>query len=337
MVSLIILTHNADKYIQITLESLKKTVDADYEVIVVDNASESETQKMLLEYKVRGYIDKLLLLNENTLFARGNNTGLKLVSKKSEWVVLLNSDVEIKSGDWLKKLLDISNQDKHIAGVSFGYAISPSGNHMADGYCLLLQRTLFEQEKLNEDFEWWYAVPELQSKLLKRGYRVIAVNNHEKYIHHFGGKSGDDWKGAKGMDASVSLYDKFFSGKRQVECIYDLDKPVGFELSEINKLRGLYDDGWCARYTDFEIRTLQQGFVIIEGYYPGQIDGSQHIEVKIGRDRQKFGIQDNNFELKIKTKKNRVLRVNMECRFAKKWADNDVREIAFVVKDIRAT
>ncbi len=88
MVSIIILTHNADDYIKITLESLKTTVGVEFEVIVVDNASKVDTQKMLLEYKINGYIDRLLLLNENTFFAKGNNIGI-YVAKKN-WKVILD-------------------------------------------------------------------------------------------------------------------------------------------------------------------------------------------------------------------------------------------------------
>ncbi len=265
-----------------------------------------------------------------------SNIGLKIVSPESKWVVLLNSDVEIKSGEWLRKLLDKSKLDNKIAGVSFGYAISPSGKNMADGYCLLLSRALFEQEMLNEEYEWWFAVPELESKLLKRGYRVIAINNYEKYIYHFGGKSGDAWKKAKGMNKSISIYDEFFKTKNQVECIYDLDKSIGSNYKEINHLRGLYNDGWCAKNTDFEIKTLEKGLVYIEGYYPAQINGNQHVDIVIGRKKQRFTLEDENFVLQIKTKKDSVVRVNMECGFAEKWSESDIREMAFVVKDIRA-
>ena len=91
-----------------------------------------------------------------------------------------------------------------------------------------------------------------------------------------------------------------------------------------------------AKNTDFEIKTLEKGLVYIEGYYPAQINGNQHVDIVIGRKKQRFTLEDENFVLQIKTKKDSVVRVNMECGFAEKWSESDIREMAFVVKDIRA-
>lgn len=49
-VSIIMLTHNAPEYVKLSLETLKKTeCEMPVEVIVVDNASEPETRRLLLE------------------------------------------------------------------------------------------------------------------------------------------------------------------------------------------------------------------------------------------------------------------------------------------------
>ena len=49
MTSIIILVHNAYDYVKNTIETLQMTKNKDYEVIVLDNASEKKVQKLLLK------------------------------------------------------------------------------------------------------------------------------------------------------------------------------------------------------------------------------------------------------------------------------------------------
>lgn len=59
IVSIIMLTHNAPEYVRVSLESLRKTeCDMSIEVIVVDNASEAETQRVLLDLRGGGVYSK---------------------------------------------------------------------------------------------------------------------------------------------------------------------------------------------------------------------------------------------------------------------------------------
>lgn len=46
MISILMLTHNAPKYVKITLETLKnKTKDIDYELIIWDNDSDKKQRR----------------------------------------------------------------------------------------------------------------------------------------------------------------------------------------------------------------------------------------------------------------------------------------------------
>ena len=70
MVSIIMLTHNAPKYVKITMETLlKNTKNVDYELIVWDNASELKTRKLLSKYYDKGIINRLVFSKDNLLFA----------------------------------------------------------------------------------------------------------------------------------------------------------------------------------------------------------------------------------------------------------------------------
>lgn len=72
MISILMLTHNAPKYVKITLETLKnKTKEIDYELIIWDNDSDKKTKKMLMNYyNKKRIIDRLVFSKQNLLFQK---------------------------------------------------------------------------------------------------------------------------------------------------------------------------------------------------------------------------------------------------------------------------
>ena len=194
------LTYNAPRYVKKSIVSLKKlTSNQNYELIVVDNDSKHPTVRTLYKLKSRGLVDKLYYNSNNDLFAKGNNIAARLASEDSDYYLLLNSDVEIKSPDWLDKLIDLMPEEGGIA--SFGAV--QSAPKRADGYCMMINADLYNKYKLDEHFQWWWGVTKLESQVLKEGKKVIAVDDHEEYIHHFGGKSGKGFSDATGMDVDM--------------------------------------------------------------------------------------------------------------------------------------
>lgn len=65
---------------------------------------------------------------------------------------------------------------------------------------------------MDEDFQWFWPMTKLEAQILSVGYDIIAIENHEKMMHHFGGKSGEDWQGAKGLDVKRAKVLSWFSG-----------------------------------------------------------------------------------------------------------------------------
>lgn len=210
-VSILMLTHNAPKYVWESIVSLKEnTKNVEYELIVLDNHSKFITRMLLKNLKSKkGLIDKLIMSDKNLLFAKGNNVAFESASN-SDYILLLNSDVRINSKDWLDTLLKIHPRG---GGISAFGAVD-SEPIRADGYCLLINRDLYEKYKLDENYEWWWGVTELESMVLKEGKKIVAVRNHEEYIHHYGGKSGKGFKNAKGMDVDINEVKKWFDGNK---------------------------------------------------------------------------------------------------------------------------
>lgn len=210
-VSILMLTYNAPFYVKKSIDSLKKkTKNIDYELIVVDNASKPLTKWVLNRLKQQNKIDKLHFNEKNFLFAKGNNIASKFCSEDSDLILLLNSDVKIKSEDWLEKLVEIHPKNGGIS--AYGAVLSEPVR--ADGYCMLIDKMLYEKYFLDEKFAWWWSVTKLESLVLKENKEIVAVKNHEKYIHHYGGKSGNGFKNAAGMGIEIEEVKKWFESKK---------------------------------------------------------------------------------------------------------------------------
>jgi len=213
MVSIIILSYNAPLYTWHTLKTLKDTwKGSEYETIVLDNNSKNFTKRMLSKLKKKGLIDKLIFEKTNTLFAKGNNTASMHCDENSEYILLLNSDIEIRDKYWLKYL-----QDNHKRGAT-SYGLCDNYPHIrGDGYCILIDRDLYNKYKLDEQFEWWWSVTRLQAQLLNDGYAVTAVKEHEPLLHHYGGMSGIAAENASGMKIDGDEVKRWFEcGKVKV-------------------------------------------------------------------------------------------------------------------------
>ncbi len=87
-VSVIIPTYNRMKYVTRAVESVLAQTYKDYEVIVVDDGSNDNTQQNL-----KGYQDKIkYIYQDNSGVSAARNTGIKFA--KGEWLAFLDSDDE---------------------------------------------------------------------------------------------------------------------------------------------------------------------------------------------------------------------------------------------------
>lgn len=158
-VSLLMLTYNAPRYVVQSIVGIKRTRQVDYELIVVDNNSRIKTKIVLIVLRLLGYIDKLYLNKVNALFAKGNNIASALTSKDSTHYCLINSDIDVKNSMWLSKLCSLHPQNGGIS--AFGAVLSEPVR--ADGYCMLINKYLYDKYRLDEQFEWWWSVTKLES------------------------------------------------------------------------------------------------------------------------------------------------------------------------------
>ncbi|MCS5527840.1 MAG: glycosyltransferase family 2 protein, partial [Nitrosopumilus sp.] len=99
LVSIIILNYNAGKLLHKCVESVFKSHNKNFEVILVDNASSDKTYKQCKE-KFNGII--LLENKKNLGYCEGNNVGIR--HAQGEFIVVLNPDTLVEP-DWLDKLI----------------------------------------------------------------------------------------------------------------------------------------------------------------------------------------------------------------------------------------
>ena len=106
--SIITLSYDSLDYTKAFVKSIRKNTTLSYELIIVDNGSEPDTQRWVEENS-----DQSIIFQENQGFSKGFNEGVKLAQGK--YVMMANNDTEFPL-DWDKKLVDIikNNRDAGI-------------------------------------------------------------------------------------------------------------------------------------------------------------------------------------------------------------------------------
>ena len=109
LVSIVILNWNGRLYLEQFLPSVLSSTYANYEVVVIDNAS-SDDSISFLKNNYSGI--RIISLPGNFGFAKGYNEGLKQL--RSDYFMLLNSDVEVEKG-WIEPVIALMQSNKNIA------------------------------------------------------------------------------------------------------------------------------------------------------------------------------------------------------------------------------
>ncbi len=110
--SVVILNWNGRRHLERYLPSVVAHTEGDAEVVVADNGSTDDS----LQWLRLNYPDvRVIRLDRNYGFAGGYNRALKEV--ESEYVLLLNSDVEVTAG-WWQPLVEVLDTEGDVAAVA---------------------------------------------------------------------------------------------------------------------------------------------------------------------------------------------------------------------------
>lgn len=110
--SVVILNWNGCRHLERYLPSVVAHTEGDAEVVVADNGSTDDS----LQWLRLNYPDvRVIRLDRNYGFAGGYNRALREV--ESEYVLLLNSDVEVTAG-WWQPLVEVLDTESDVAAVA---------------------------------------------------------------------------------------------------------------------------------------------------------------------------------------------------------------------------
>lgn len=219
VVSIIVPVFNQSHYTFNCLNSLRSIQSIEYEIIVVDDASTDNTQKVL--ENISGI--KVITNDNNSGFIRSCNRGA--AEAKGKFICFLNNDTKVFP-NWLESLLEIMNNDlnvgavgskliypdgrlqeaggiiwKDASGCNFGRLedpTSPEYNYVREvDYCsgasLLVRRELFRSiSGFSEEFlPAYYEDTDLCFTIRSLGYKVM-YQPRSQVIHFEGISSGKD-------------------------------------------------------------------------------------------------------------------------------------------------
>lgn len=216
LVSIVMLSWNAPQFTKLALESIREHTRGEYEVIIVDNGSRSETVDWLKTLADQPDV-RVIFNPTNRGYAGGNNQAI--AAARGEYIVLLNNDVIVTDG-WLDGLLHAfdripalgvsaprSNKiagDQIVVDASYDgieamhrFAAGRSERYRDQGYitdraiglCLCIDRRLIEEiGGIDERFGIGnFEDDDFCMRVRASGYRIFVCN--DVFIHHFGSQT----------------------------------------------------------------------------------------------------------------------------------------------------
>lgn len=151
MISLIIPVHNAVECVINLIENLKNTEARDCEIIFVDDCSNLDTHKILLEYASEFSNVQILRNNRQQLFTRTLNRGIRAAQPDTEYFVCVNTDCELFPG-WLNSLIAVMEYDKDCAICGYPEGVPETKElekivhpNYITGHCTCIRRKALEE------------------------------------------------------------------------------------------------------------------------------------------------------------------------------------------------
>jgi len=248
IISIIIRTKNEEKWIGPCLDAIyNQKVDADIEVILVDNNSTDYT----VQIAERLGIKKLIRIT-NFIPGKALNDGIKV--SKGDYIVCISAHCVPKNRKWLASLLDNFSNDENIGGV-YGRQLPLSYTDPIDKRDLLI---VFGQDKRIQKKDYffhnansmfprqiWKKFPFSEEasniedrvwgkQVIEAGYKII-YEPEAAVFHHHGLHQGNAPERAKGV---VSILEKV--DKKTLNNIPQIMKPENLNVVAVVPIMGTF-------------------------------------------------------------------------------------------------
>ncbi len=136
MISFIVPTHNEEKAVVKTLESLRRYT-GEHEIIVTDDKSGDQTVAI-----AKKYADTVLTTEENRGIAANRNRGARVA--RGEYIAFIDCDVVIADPDaFFKRMYSIFQNDPRVVGATCAMSVEPALETTADRIFLGLFDALY--------------------------------------------------------------------------------------------------------------------------------------------------------------------------------------------------
>lgn len=121
LVSIIVVHNDKPEYLNICLQSIAvASINNNYELIVVDNASGKESQDFLDDIEQDGV--KVIRNEKNLFWSAAANKGAAAVSKNSKYLIFMHHDVVILSPGWIDLFVNVAESHKAgMVSLEFGH------------------------------------------------------------------------------------------------------------------------------------------------------------------------------------------------------------------------
>lgn len=224
-VTAVILNYNSFDDTKRCLSLLVQQNYSNFSIVVVDNASSRRCEVEKLRYLKKEYKFHLLISEYNHGFSAGNNIGIRYaIQNESDWILIINPDVEIRDYNFIEKVLAIKN-DWQSVGLIGTKSILPDGfnqNPLREltpyeeinyiytylrekkqgrdyykmpettgyceklvGCCFFLSRDFIKDNNLLDENVFLYSEEPIIAKSAQRlGYKLLYINELEVYHQH---------------------------------------------------------------------------------------------------------------------------------------------------------
>lgn len=197
-VDIIIPVYNQTELTRACLESIKKNSDLPHNIIIIDNASGSQTRDFLEKAKAESPNITLIRNGENLGWVKAINQGIK--ASRAPYICIMNNDTVVRSGGWLSGLVTVALMSRDIGLINPRFEIKkkvPADEPFIEidfcrGYCVLIKREVIDRiGGLDESYGLgYYDDDDLSVRAIRAGYRCVRANS--VFVEHIGDSTFSD-------------------------------------------------------------------------------------------------------------------------------------------------
>jgi GT2 family glycosyltransferase len=143
-ISVIVVNYNGRRFLKMCLTSLARQTAGNFEVIVVDNGSDDESDRDVHSFYPRA---QLIRLDENMGYPAALNRGVE--ESHGDFILALNNDTELDP-QCIEELLSASNDEPPI-GMWATKMILPDGRINSTGICISRSGAAWDRGMFQED------------------------------------------------------------------------------------------------------------------------------------------------------------------------------------------